>query len=268
MIGRLTHSHFLERYLCDVRLYCEPSGAIENAIAQRINRRIAERFLHLIGLDINFTKLPRHKMLKVAGIPIPFKRVIWVSHSLGTLISYNVLSELFQRAEELEKQGNDKQKAGVVHFRNILKCFITMSCPLDKIAYLPTKNNIIRPWPEKCRQELLSVGSEWWINLYDLYDPVSGALSNPFICYGQPPINLNIKVGSFPFSTHNAYWQNKNVLKIILRETFSEMQSDVTHDAEKLSEKQAVGRVIELYAFWFIILPFCIVTALYVLLYM
>jgi hypothetical protein len=264
-IGRTLHSRFLDRYLCDVRLYCNPEGAIENAVVQCIHRRIAERFLNLIGLSPDFTILPRHKLLKVAGKPIPFKRVVWVSHSLGTVISYNVLSELFERADELEQKGNHKQKAGVIHFRNTLKCFITMSCPLDKLAYLPTGKKIIRPWPQNGSRKLLTTDEKWWINLYDLCDPVSGAISNPFVCNGQMPRNLCIMAGLLPFSTHSAYWSNANALKVILQETFSKAHANVPHNARELSEKQAIRALFEQYAFWFVILPFCIGATLYTL---
>jgi hypothetical protein len=261
-IALVIRSRFLNRYLCDVRLYCEPKGAIENAIVQRIHQRIVERFLELIGLDQDFKKLPRHKMLKVTGVPIPFKRVVWVSHSLGTVISYNVLSELLERADELANTGREEQKVGVQHFRDTLKCFVTMSCPLDKIAYLPTWEKIIQPWPQKCRDELYSLDKEWWINLYDLCDPISGALSNPFICHGQLPKNLYIKAGWLPFSTHNAYWHNENALRVILQKTFD--NNEITNAAENIEEEEAVWRFLRLHIIWLLIIIFCIRIAQYI----
>ena len=48
------HPRILSRALGDVRLYLDPKGEIERVIVQRIDKRVGENFLRLIGLDWNF----------------------------------------------------------------------------------------------------------------------------------------------------------------------------------------------------------------------
>lgn len=203
--------------LADVRIYAEPQGIVEKAIVQRIDKRVGDAFLQLIGLDEDFRPIADDKKkLQASGRPFVSNRVVWVAHSLGTVISYNVLSDLFARAEELSKTGTEDQMRGVELFRTSLRRFVTLGSPLDKFAYL--FEHSLRPWPtkkEKERSQLLdesgddefsedavdgklrswlggllggtgsehpakrvSRGREWWINFYAVLDPVSGALGH------------------------------------------------------------------------------------------
>lgn len=231
------HREVILGFLNDLRLYINPRGVVECAIAQRIDYRVGREFLRMIGLDWEFRPLPSCELLEVGGERLCFERVVWVAHSLGTVISYNVLSALFHKAAALESTGDNKQKAGFARFRDSLSRFVTMGSPLDKVAFL-FKEDSLHPWPSATpRRALLSSGemlkrklpakkdptkTEWWINFYHVFDPVSGALQNPFICGTQPPSNLHIgfRSGFLPGLAHVAYWKDPTTLRFILARTF------------------------------------------------
>jgi len=218
--------------LNDVRLYCSPRGMIERAIVQRIDYRVGEAFLKLIGLDWNFRKLDDDKKYKVNGQPIEFKRIFWVAHSLGSIISYNVLSDIFARADDLAQNGDEEQKEGVDKFWDSLHRFITIGSPLDKIAVLFGKK-VLRPWPRRMflkdeeEKRIANSGfknflQNWWLNYYHFLDPVSGALSNKIICpANQMPNNYHLKnIFRIPGMAHVAYWKDKTFLNYLLSRFF------------------------------------------------
>ncbi|HKY32144.1 MAG TPA: hypothetical protein VJV23_06385 [Candidatus Polarisedimenticolia bacterium] len=225
--------------LGDVRLYVAPKGAIERAIVHRIDQRVGEAFLKMIGLGWDFLPLQGAARLDAAGQPIEFDRVVWVAHSLGTVISHNVLSDLLHRAGELERSGTRAQQDGVRRFRASLRRFVTMGSPLDKIAFLFGARTL-RPWPGGPRKELFPGGEsleanqrsedrEWWVNFYSVFDPVSGALSNPLICGDEPPANLHIGFFHLPGVAHVGYWKDGIPLRYILGRTYGK---DVLFDQE------------------------------------
>lgn len=218
---------FLTRFLGDVRLYFDPRGVVEKAIAQNIDQRVGEHFLRLIGLDWDFRELKGKDQLHASGKAVRFERVVWVAHSLGTVVSYNVLSDLFTRAEAIMQGDDDEQKRGVDRFRGSLRRFVTLGSPLDKAAFLFPKE-AIKPWPLENRRRLLYNGEtiegtdehEWWINFYHYLDPVSGALSNEDICGPTPPKNVHIGVFRLPGVAHVDYWKDNRVLRFILTRTY------------------------------------------------
>jgi hypothetical protein len=201
----------------DVRLYLEPHGEIEKAIVQRIDKRVGEDFLRMIGLDWNFTKLPSKKKIRIDGKPFEFERIVWVAHSLGSVISYNVLSDLFARSDEFECTGTAQQKRGVIKFRRALRRFVTLGSPLDKIATLFPRN-VLRPW--KPAQYSNGFGKRWWVNFYHVLDPVSGALNHPEICKRVEPHNYHMSIGHGPGVAHTGYWKDPMVLEYILSRTY------------------------------------------------
>jgi hypothetical protein len=237
----------------EVRLYLDPRGATERAIVQRIDECVEKSFLRMIGLDPEFCPLPQTGPLpddgwiEAGGERFRFDRVVWVAHSLGTVISYNVLSALFHKAKNLETEGNDVQKAGVTRFRGALHRFVTMGSPLNKVAFLFNRDSLC-PWPnteqqsssgdDATRRGLLDGGeavendgqkandpamTEWWVNFYDVFDPVSGALVSPIICGSQPPLNIHIRTAWsawIPGFAHLAYWTDPTALRFILARTY------------------------------------------------
>jgi len=201
----------ITQVLGDLRIYFSPKGIVERAIVQRIDERVGKAYLKMIGLDWNFDSLPPIEKLKRNGRPFEFKHVIWAAHSLGSVVSYNVLSDLFERADQLSKSGTPRQKVGVTKFYNSLHRFVTIGSPLDKIAVL-FGTSVIRPW-----QTLFPKSSKnWWVNFYHVLDPVSGPLSNPLICKAQKPLNDHIGFWAIPGLAHIKYWKDKITLRYLL----------------------------------------------------
>ena len=222
----------LSRIFNDVRLYCSPRGIIEKAIVQRIDYRVGESLLKLIGLDWNFRNLKIYEQFKVDGKPVIFDRVFFVAHSLGTVISYNVMSDLIERADYFAVNGDAEQQEGVNKFWNSLQRFITMGSPLDKIAVLFGKK-VLRPWPERMFKSdkktinekdktLRTFWPNWWVNYFHFLDPVSGALSQEDICpQNQKPNNFHLnKFFYMPGLAHIKYWKDKTVLTYLLSRFF------------------------------------------------
>jgi hypothetical protein len=228
MFAWFRHRTAITGFINDVRLYVDPRGVVERAIVQRIDERVADQVLRLLGLNRDFRLLKHYELLEVGGERLSFSRVVWVAHSLGTVISYNVLSALFQKAAKLERDGDDEQKKGIAMFRHSLCRFITMGSPLDKISFL--FNNSLRPWPREQRRALLIGGetlesrdaddTEWWINFYHVLDPVSGSLGSQYICGAHAPSNIHIGLGWIPGLAHVAYWKDPLTLRFILGRTF------------------------------------------------
>ncbi len=222
----------MSQVLNDVRIYCSPRGMVERAIVQRIDKRVGEAFLKLVGIDWEFYTLPEIEKYKVDGKPIEFKRVFWVAHSLGSVVSYNVLSDIFAKADYLSKYGDKIQKQNVNKFWDSLQRFITIGSPLDKIAVLFGKK-VLRPWPHrmfpknKKQREAANIGlrnflPNWWVNYYHFFDPVSGALSNKLICpVNQLPNNYHLRnIFRLPGLAHVAYWKDKTFLSYLLSRFF------------------------------------------------
>jgi hypothetical protein len=218
--------------LNDVRLYCSPRGMVERAIVQRIDYRVGEAFLKLIGLNWDFRPLDAEDKYKVDDKPAEFNRVFWVAHSLGSVISYNVLSDIFARADILAQSGNKEQKDGVNKFWDSLQRFITIGSPLDKIAVLFGKK-VLRPWPERmfikdekkreeANKDLNNFLKNWWVNYYHFLDPVSGALSNKLVCpVNQMPNNYHLlNIFRIPGLAHVDYWKDKTFLNYLLSRFF------------------------------------------------
>lgn len=231
----LFYPRIVSGFLTDFRLYLDPKGVTERAIVQRIDFRVREAFMRMLGLDWDFKELSGPKRLDASGKKVEFSRLVWVSHSLGTVISYNVLSDLFHRADQIEQMENNDDRrdriAGVEKFRDGLTRFVTMGSPLDKIDFLfPGR---ISPWPDRrenrlleCDGEEITVATsgktrgEWWINFYHVMDPVSGALESDRLCVGVPPANFHIRSARLPGWVHADYWIDRKPLKFILSRTF------------------------------------------------
>ena len=243
----------MSRIFNDVRLYCSPRGMIEKAIVQRIDCRVGVSFLRLIGLDWDFRKL-KMDYFEVDGKPVTFDRVFFVAHSLGTVISYNVISDLFARADELAIEGDDEQKEGVKKFWGSLQRFITLGSPLDKIAVL-FGCKVLRKWPDrmfnpekdenkKLNDSLNHFLPNWWINFYHYLDPVSGALSHEYICpQNQMPNNQHLnKFFYVPGLAHVKYWKDNTVLGYVLSRFFGKDR------LEFLREKSMSARTLTWFA--------------------
>jgi hypothetical protein len=233
-------------------LYLNPKGIIERTIVQRIDYNVGTKFLELLGLDWSFRELKKKKRI-VRDKEVTFKRVIWVAHSLGTVISHNVLSDLFVRATEiLKRKENDsnyskEQAEGAKLFRKTLKRFVTLGSPVDKIAYL-FPERLGTPFQEiaenlndpsiKSWKDLLLSGEDWegrrknaedeskeqwWFNFYHVFDPVSGALDSKYLFGENPPVNCHIRWFRVPLWAHVDYWKDSKTLRFILGRTYGSL---------------------------------------------
>ncbi len=251
--------------LNDVRLYCSPKGIIERAIVQRIDCRVGASLLKLMGMDWDFRKLKIYDQYKVDGKPITFDRVFFVAHSLGTVVSYNVMSDLFSRADELAINGDEEQKEGVKRFWESLERFVTLGSPLDKIAVL-FGNKVLRKWPDrmfdpenekniKLNERLKHFLPNWWINYYHFLDPVSGALSHDYICpKNQMPNNHHLRKFSYlPGLAHVKYWKDKTVLGYLLSRFFGKTRIEFPRK-ESMSATTLTWFAIAGYFIWFCII--------------
>lgn len=287
IVALLRSPRVISHVLSDVRVYARPKGICEKAMVQRIEYRIGCKFLKLIGLDWDFNPLPKNQLGTVAGVPYAFHRVVWVSHSLGTVISYNVLSDLFRRADEIGKNGTRQQQAGVRKFKSALRRFVTFGSPLDKFAalfpqvlrswssdssehktLLETKENIIdrsKLLPDTgdiLEENITGIKGEttnkreWWINFYDVLDPVSGALSNPLICGEVAPVNIHSFSGPtafIPGLAHTSYWDAVKMLRYILGRTYGKTY---LHDKNVKATSAFIRTVLALlgYIAWIILM--------------
>ncbi|MEW5795966.1 MAG: hypothetical protein AB1772_06355 [Candidatus Zixiibacteriota bacterium] len=206
----LRHPRVVSGYLTDVRLYMRPKGVTEGAIVQRIDQVVRTRFMQLLGLSPDFEPLQDHEKLDVAGERYAFEKVVWVAHSLGTVISYNVLADLFRRAEEIDRlpagPDNDTRKKGVALFRNGLVRFVTLGSPLDKVATLYPHR--LTPWTAAAYAHATTHAAPWWVNCYHVLDPVSGSLDARRICRVVEPANFHIRLAHLPVLAHLAYWRD------------------------------------------------------------
>jgi hypothetical protein len=268
----IRHPRILTGYLADVRLYLDPQGLVERAIAQRIDRRVRNAFLQMLGLDSDFRTLLPKDLIQASGKGCIFERVIWVAHSLGTVISYNVLSDLFRKAAELEKEGDAAQKEGVERFRGGLKRFVTMGSPLDKVLLL-FGEKAIRPWHETDRTKLLpesgdrpkeeeNLRREWWVNFFSFFDPVSGALCSRKLCGDVAPVNVYSRSPFrwIPGYAHVVYWTDPAALRYMLARAYGRK---LLHDQSVKAWPAALAGTLYV-VFWMpILLALCCLVILY-----
>ena len=225
ILATLRYPRLMTEFLADVRLYLDPKGIVEHTIVQRIDYVVGRGFLQLLGLNWDFIPLDKGDGLKAGSETVTFERVVWVAHSLGTVITFNVLSDLLYRACEIDELGVDdastdearsrivEQKAGVERFRDSFKLLVTLGSPLEKAAFLFKSS--LRPWPARAKAGFFD-----WVNFYHLLDPVSGRLRNTRLTGDHHPTNFHIRSGLIPGLAHVAYWRDKWTLRYILTRAY------------------------------------------------
>ena len=145
----LRHPKILAEVLGDVRIYCDPRGDIEMAIVHQIDYRVGAAFLRLLGLDWHFRELPTSDGVDISGTSHTFRYVTWVAHSLGSVISYNVIGDILHRAENLrggleksernrgpgmpEPEEDRQMRTNIERVERGLHRFVTFGSPLEKI---------------------------------------------------------------------------------------------------------------------------------------
>jgi len=113
-----------------------------------------------------------------------YDETILVSHSLGTVVAFDVLREAADRYK--------------------IATFFTLGCPLRKLVRLgrrPADLGAINP-----------ASVPRWLNLYDTTDPVADAIGPALP--GYPIEDVFIQVATAPVPSHD-YWRNTQVLRMI-----------------------------------------------------
>jgi hypothetical protein len=220
---------FARDYLNDARLYLEPRGDVEHMIVQRIEYLVGAKFLELLGLDWDLRRLPENRRLSISGESHEFSRVTWIAHSLGTVISYNVLGDILRRCQQVDP-GDAERLRNAHSVLESLEGFVTLGSPLDKIRVLFP--DVLREWPA----EYLPGGSRtlwarsgrarsFWQNFHYTSDPVSSELDG-FTHEGRNIVeNCHPQGVQVPGYSHLQYWRDPAVLARLLSLTFGEYVS-------------------------------------------
>ncbi|MCX6140152.1 MAG: hypothetical protein NTX15_04870 [Candidatus Kapabacteria bacterium] len=214
----------------DVRVYGGPEGDTERAICENIDRRVAEAFLRLFGLDLNLDTLPADKLVHLENRPVTFDTVVWVSHSLGTVISYNTMLDVIALCHTAVNAASQSGGSALVYERAVnarrvvagFHRFITMGSPLQKSSFLfeeclrdETSSSALLAWFTSQRLGIGRKMDEWWMNYYLVMDPVSGRLLHPqrFKPFVR---NIHASYMGIPAASHTSYWSNTLVSSPIL----------------------------------------------------
>ena len=245
---------FIVTYVNDARLYMEPKGDIEHEIVQLIDRRVARAFLATIGKDIDFGKIEPYAGVLIDGEARAFKHVTWVAHSLGTIISFNVIGDILSQCWEVRRKHADKHGGKptdpcpkVEDIERALTRFVTIGSPLDKVCFLYAKrkrdtkgkNLVLRKWPEvylpgqlldlrklsKCMPSDDKQDS-WWTNIFYGSDPVSGPLDTIEEFLGVDKNQSLIQnVSSFglraPLASHTGYWNDTGTVSKVIAQAYT-----------------------------------------------
>lgn len=113
-----------------------------------------------------------------------YKQTVLVSHSLGTVVAFDVLHE---RAKQYK-----------------ISRFITMGSPLRKLVNLRQRSS-----------DLGAINPDtvpFWRNLYDTTDAVADAIGPAFPGYAIE--DVFVQVADLPIPSHD-YWRNKQTLEMI-----------------------------------------------------
>ena len=135
-----------------------------------------------------------HDALRLVDAASPSNRTIIVSHSQGTIISYDVLRE-----------------AGASY--QGLKTWITMGCPLGKYLRFPLN------WGG---QQWGMPGQVRWLNLFDRKDLVGKELSGLRDWTAPKPIDKEVENLKNTGHAHS-HWDNPEVVKIIADEVRAQL---------------------------------------------
>ena len=178
--------------------------------------------------DVKYQK--RHRVLEVCGRLVRHvladpqcKRVIVISHSLGTSVAHDTVLSL---ARDNRASNATNPISGPVKLEKI-RHFVTIASPIDKINYFfeSTRSKFHRylrviddlrgdistaPFAKNNKPHV------HWVNFWDQADVISGALHSPV---GRKSLNLrvdNVHVANLnapdPGASHEAYFRNRTVI--------------------------------------------------------
>ncbi|MBK6417583.1 MAG: hypothetical protein IPF79_00075 [Ignavibacteria bacterium] len=259
----------------DVRVYGGPEGDTERAICENIDRRVAAAFLRMFGLDLNLDELPDEKKIHLESKPVTFDTVVWVSHSLGTVISYNTMLDVVSICRDAINAASHHEPTDITFKRAEaaqrviagFHRFITMGSPLQKATFLfeeclrdELESSTLLSWLTSQRMAIGRTMDEWWMNYYLVMDPVSGRLlhTQRFKKFVR---NIHPSYMGLPAASHTSYWSKKLVSSPILSRALGKEVFPYNWQVAEWGEKRvSFTRVI---AFFLVVsLPFIIYYAL------
>ncbi len=189
---------FLVQYLGDVVVYVESHTVDRFAdLRARIRDCVTERARAVYG----------------AQGAEAYERVIVVGHSLGSVVSYDMLNQLLCE-DAIERQAGRPTRD--VARRTPL--FLTFGSPLDKTTFVfaiqHRRTTQAREALVASAQPMLQ-GYEWrperWVNIYSPWDLISGSLEYFDLPDSADPrrvINLRDREASTLLVSHVEYWEN------------------------------------------------------------
>ncbi|MBS1514811.1 MAG: hypothetical protein JSS63_07255 [Bacteroidetes bacterium] len=146
-----------------------------------------------------------------------YDRIIIAGHSLGSVISYDVLNSLI-RNDEIYNTGYDVPKR--------TKAFVTFGSFLDKIVFnfeIQQKKLALRDGILAALQPMIrdyNLRPQKWINIYANADIFSGQLDyfdDPETSSDKRVQNIKDKECRFPVLAHIQYWKKKLLYKTVLK---------------------------------------------------
>lgn len=164
-----------------------------------------------------------------------YGRVVVVGHSLGSLISYDMLNGALledyvaEPARESERAPASEERSPLGVARRTA-ALVTFGSPLDKIAYLfrlqRPRSDIVREVLSNSIQPLImnpGFRPKRWINIYSWNDLISAKLDYFDPPGGEEPSqypgrvdNLYDHAANVPLLAHNQYWKNPLLGKVLL----------------------------------------------------
>ena len=167
------------------------------------------------------------------------RRVVILSHSLGTAIAHDVLLELGK--EDWVRTHNIAGLEGLTTEQlNKIEHFVTMGSPIDKIHYFLRASpevHIVSPAFRKPYAAIWAANPSattirpflHWINFWDKADIISGSLESPPNATDVDVFVDNVEVSNgripYPNSAHINYFENKDIIGILFDIIFKNQYS-------------------------------------------
>ncbi len=142
-----------------------------------------------------------------AGVGHEYDRVIFVAHSLGSVVAYDTLNELLNE---------DAIHGGRLAVAARTKLLLTFGSPLDKTAFLfasqGSRTSETREALAAVVQPLIQTARPFpWVNVYSPNDIISGYLDfydNPGTAAADCVQNKRDPDATIPLVAHTEYWHN------------------------------------------------------------
>lgn len=192
------------------------------------------------------------------------KRVVFVSHSLGTTVAHDSLLEVVRNNRA---HTSDDPMFSPVSL-NKIKHFLTLASPIDKVHYFfesyKSDYHRYKRVVEELRGDIGDIPFSYktrpqihWINYWDEADIISGALHSPAdrFRFGHLVDNVHVSNLRFPnpAASHTAYFKNRRVIGDIFDIIFkgkyeyagapTDEKEDYDYESAFLADQDKPGRL-------------------------